>query len=51
MPRVTGVFLSTRPKFEEIYSMPNLNMLKRKFGPKIIWSYGDCKMGFKMYLC
>lgn len=50
VPRVTGVFLSTRPKFEEIYSTLNYNMLKRKFGPRIIWSYGDCKMGFKMYL-
>lgn len=24
-----------------------LTMQKRKFGPKIIWSYGDCKMGVK----
>ena len=47
MPRVTSVFLSTRPKFEEIYSTLNLTMQKRKFGPKMIWSYGDCKMGFK----
>lgn len=47
MPRVTSVFLSTRPKFEESHSTLNLTMQKRKFGPKIIWSYGDCKMGVK----
>lgn len=46
VPKAAGVVLSKRPNFEEIYSTLNLNTLKRKFGPKIICSYGDCKMGF-----
>lgn len=37
MPRVTSVSLSTRPNFEEVHSILNINMLKRKFGPEMIW--------------
>lgn len=37
VPRVTSVSLSTRPNFEEVHSILNINMLKRKFGPEMIW--------------
>lgn len=37
MPRVTNVLLSTRPNFEKVLSILNINMLKGKFGPEMIW--------------
>lgn len=37
VPRVTNVLLSTRPNFEKVLSILNINMLKGKFGPEMIW--------------